>query len=504
MNRRGWQAARPLTHGALDRAASAASANGASVAVTLRAPAAAARPRTSAPIAVGVAWPGWRQRQLAAAPSWQRRLAAAQLRSLAASAAEPASPATAGAVSVAPLEFRASSTAEAPSSHGIGHAGDIGAAAPLSRREAGQDGAWSHFCVRWNDTLSRRPVAMVIFFSAVGTLTWGVLFGSLLLAAPAMLSMPEYAVGWLVMRTTSRLRMPLNAALAAPLAALAPALSKLKISPLLAAFAADPQTNAAIGRARVSIEESPRLSEGMQRMVRQSFAAMSTLKTWLEGPIDKFGLPYFLCSKATSVATLCGATAAASSGLDVSGALTAWGFSDDLQNDAGFLAAAAALNVGCIPLHFAGAVRSVHFLEDLASRMFEERQSELQELRRSYERQAKAAAEAKAKAPAADADAAAAKAEAEEEEEEPLTKQEVTTNLVNNVSLFVVMLDLAVMMYVMRRLSASASSGATADESGSDAAFAATAASEEASLPAAEAEPSSSDASAPAASGASL
>jgi len=291
---------------------------------------------------------------------------------------------------------------------------------------------------------------MVIFFSAAGTLTWGTIFGALTVfgAGHGVLAMPEYAVGFLVMQVTRRIRMPLNAAVAAPLSRAMPQLSLLKISPLLACFAADAQTHNTLQRARRRIEEHPRLGELGQRCARRFFSGTVRLGKFLEGPIDKYGLAYFLTSKVTSVAVLGGATAAAAHGLDVPGMLAAWGFTGKFQNDAGLLAAAAVMNVLCTPVHFLGATGSVRALEGFASRMWEERQEELQSLKRAHASMVEARAGGDPRT-GEDKDRPMPGAS---DDEEPLTELEVQTNVVTNVSILVLILDMMCMFYVARRL----------------------------------------------------
>lgn len=244
------------------------------------------------------------------------------------------------------------------------------------------DSRWGAFCEHWNESLARRPSAMVVFFSGATTLTWAMTFVALssLPSARLALGAPEIAVGWLVMRMTARLRMPLNFAVAAPLSRLLPALSRLKISPLLAVFAADAEAKKRFDEAKDKFIGSLR-SERMQRVVQNSFKASEKFVRWAEGPIDKFGLSYFVTSKVSNVSTLIGGTLAAMHGLDVSGQLSAWGLSADLQADSGLLAGTAALNVGFAPLHFVGAVAAVASVERLGSRLWLDRQAELREKR---------------------------------------------------------------------------------------------------------------------------
>lgn len=182
-----------------------------------------------------------------------------------------------------------------------------------------------------------------------------------------MLAAPEYAVGWLVMRTTSRLRMPLNLAIAAPLSKTFPALSGLKISPLLTCFAVDPKTRSTYSEAYEDLLKSPKYSDRAKLWVQRASKGSATLLRWAEGPIDKLGLPYYLVARASNVSTLVGATVASMHGMDMPALLSSWGLSCELQSEAGLLAFAAAVNAACTPMHFLGAIASVGLVERAAS-----------------------------------------------------------------------------------------------------------------------------------------
>lgn len=260
---------------------------------------------------------------------------------------------------------------------------DAGGETPIAQVEnAKPRSRWSAFCTSWNETLVRRPTAMIIFFSSTCTLSWISVFSALSMSsyATAVVAAPDFAIGWFVMRMTSRLRMPLNLALAAPMSRFFPALSELKVSPLLSVFAADEESAAKMKAAREKLETSPQLTEFAQRCVKKSFSGFSRFTAWVEGPIDKYGLSYFLSSKVTNVSTLTGATYLSMQGMDLPNLLTSWGLSGDLQADSGLLACTAALNVMFTPFHFYGSVVIVQGFERLATRLWEERQQKPQTL----------------------------------------------------------------------------------------------------------------------------
>jgi len=313
----------------------------------------------------------------------------------------------------------------------------------LRHVQAAAQGPWAAFASRWNDTIARRPMPVVIFFSGTATLCWAAIFAALSCSTTAgsVLAAPEFAVGWLVMRLTTRLRMPANVAAAALVSGAFPALSSLKISPLLAVFVGDSEAQAAAQRARRRLEESPRLSPEMQQVVKRSIRAMVDLARWAEGPIDKYGLSYYLVARATSVSTLCGATAAAMHGLDVPAALSRWGLSGELQSDAGLFACAAAMNVPCMPLHFLGAVHAVRGLEQVASRIWIEKQRELEEV----ESQNGGLTE-------------------EEQGYKEISEADVAHNFVTNVAYLTLLFDLVFALWIMRRMSRSQSKADHAEQ----------------------------------------
>ncbi|CAK9015055.1 Hypothetical protein (Fragment) [Durusdinium trenchii] len=141
---------------------------------------------------------------------------------------------------------------------------------------------WNAFCANWNEAIARRPIAVVAFFNASSTITWLTVFGTLSYSLEhAQINLADYAVGWLAMRSTVKLRQPLNLALATVLSKFEPRLSMLKVSPLLTAATADAETRSAI---------------------------MSVWAKLFRCPMDRCGLAFFLCNKFTNVCVLLTAT----------------------------------------------------------------------------------------------------------------------------------------------------------------------------------------------------
>jgi len=225
---------------------------------------------------------------------------------------------------------------------------------------------WEAFCHEWNETAGRAPVAIGVLWNGAASLTW---FGSFLALSSlpffrSLLGMPEIAAGWLVMRLTRRFRMPIDLAVAAALSQLFPKLALLKVSPLLKIFIVDEESKKEM--AKTSEKLSPSTLSAIEKFSRgfKRFAA------WVEGPVDKYGLSYFLTAKVSNVSTLVLATIAVSHGIDLPGILSSWGLSTAVQAESGIVAGAAAWNVLLTPLHFWCAVASVQHLEAIGSSLW--------------------------------------------------------------------------------------------------------------------------------------
>mmetsp|Transcript_11246 Transcript_11246/g.24376 ORF Transcript_11246/g.24376 Transcript_11246/m.24376 type:complete len:363 (-) Transcript_11246:26-1114(-) len=229
-------------------------------------------------------------------------------------------------------------------------------------------GYWSSFCCAWNEVLARRPLAMVVFFNATSTMTW--LTAMTLLSSSAeiqtALAAPDYAVGWLTMRSTFKIRQPLNFALAAAASKRMPSLSLLKVSPLLTAVAADPDSRNSMMSVCAAVFRWRWLGVRGRAMLRRLLTGAGRLLRLAEGPLDKCGFAYFLSAKFTNLCTVALATVASMQYADLQSRLAAWGVSGDLQEEAGLLACASFLNVTFVPLHFYASVQLVRFLEGVA------------------------------------------------------------------------------------------------------------------------------------------
>ncbi|CAE7337549.1 unnamed protein product [Symbiodinium microadriaticum] len=292
-------------------------------------------------------------------------------------------------------------------------------------------GYWISFCCAWNEVLARRPLAMVVFFNATSTMTW--LTALTLLSSSAeiqrVLAAPDYAVGWLTMRSTFKLRQPLNFALAAAASKQMPSLSLLKVSPLLTAVAADPDSRKSMTSVCAAVFRWRWLGVRGRAMLRRLLTGTGRLLRLAEGPLDKCGFAYFLSAKFTNLCTVALATVASMQYANLQSRLAAWGVSGVLQEEAGLLACASFLNVTFVPLHFYGAVHLVRFLEGVAGDTWKQVHME-QRLN--------------------DCNAMASPEDSSEMNEEEFTK-----NLITFAACGAALADAAVCLYFMRRLAKS-------------------------------------------------
>lgn len=126
-----------------------------------------------------------------------------------------------------------------------------------------------------------------------------------------------------------------------------------------AAILGDPKGKASLGGGdRFHVLCRRRYADATKQRLRSTLDGAARFARWAEGPIDKYGLSYFIVSKVSNVSTLAAGAAAAAHGLDVASLLSTLGLSGELQGDSGLLACTVAVNVGFTPLHFLGAVRS--------------------------------------------------------------------------------------------------------------------------------------------------
>ena len=207
---------------------------------------------------------------------------------------------------------------------------------------------WGRFVRDWNATLLRSPQTVVSTFLASQSTTWVCLYGGLS-TLPSGIMAPELAVGWMASRLTRKFRQPLNLALSAAIVRVVPAVSELKVTPLITGVVPDKQAREQAARARAKVVAALPFMDGV-------FTRGKAGLEWLNGPVDRFGLAFYLAGKVTSLSTLLATTAVVRQGVDVVGVLAGWGLTGDFSDALANLAGSGAMNAAFTPAHFALAV----------------------------------------------------------------------------------------------------------------------------------------------------
>jgi len=234
-----------------------------------------------------------------------------------------------------------------------------GPAAEAPKPKGKKQGRWSNFASNWNSTLARRPQEALATYLAAQSSTWLTLYTALSLSGAALLFPPELAAGWMVARLTKKLRQPVNIALAVAAVRYVPALSEVKVSPLVTGFVADEQAREALHAKRMEMEKK-------MPAMRPVMDGLSKGAAYLQGPVDKYGLSLFLSGKVSSLGTIGISTALISNGVDLQSTLAEWGIHGGLGEVAGTLAGSAVLNTFLTPIHFLGCVHGIPYLEKAA------------------------------------------------------------------------------------------------------------------------------------------
>lgn len=168
------------------------------------------------------------------------------------------------------------------------------------------------------------------------------MYGGLRAAAVAL--PPELALGWAAARFSRKLRQPANIVMAAGMTRVFPAVSELKVSPLVTGITADSKLNDAMAAFRTRLTTHPSLSLGQQQAVEGGIDRVYRFGSWLQGPVDQYGLAWILSGKVTWIMTFCAVSGAARHGMDLSGMLASWGLTGDFQGSVGAIAAAAGVS----------------------------------------------------------------------------------------------------------------------------------------------------------------
>jgi hypothetical protein len=202
---------------------------------------------------------------------------------------------------------------------------------------------FERFAGDFNEVIEKNPLTLFWIFMGSRTGTWFVLYK--VSAAMNLFPGPELALGFLVSRVTSKIRQPVNIAMAAACAAAFPKLSLLKVSVLLTGL----------------VPGEKGLESGLKEYAKSETAKKMLNGMWsglkfIQGPIDKYGASWYISSKITTMATILGGAYAIKSGLDVTSVLSEWGFATDMQDGFGAMAGAFFINTPLVPLHLVLAV----------------------------------------------------------------------------------------------------------------------------------------------------
>jgi len=193
-----------------------------------------------------------------------------------------------------------------------------------------------------NDMSMKNPITLYWIFmgSRIGSFfmfcnllpLWGILQG------------PELALGWVAARVTCKLRQPANLALAATITRLFPVLSTVKASAMLGSISLTRPASTLAPTASTCL--SQRMMDQLEKSAR-----------WLQGPVDKYGMAWYISTKVTMLSTLLGCSVALQSGLDVVALFNGIGISLAVQEGVSGMAGAALANTALLPLHLLLAVR---------------------------------------------------------------------------------------------------------------------------------------------------
>lgn len=192
----------------------------------------------------------------------------------------------------------------------------------------------SKWVEKLNNSIAASPSTGMITFLGMRAATW---YGLVFLLNTDVIPLhfgAEYAMAYLVMRVSGKLRQPLNVVFAAGLHKAFPVLSTIKASALMGMIAPPPS-------AQAEREKPPTKFE----LKMKKFADV------VNGPLDKYGFSYYLAAKMSITVVLFGTAGLINHGIDIQSYLTEWGVSDKVQNGAGSMAGATLLNLLNLPLH---------------------------------------------------------------------------------------------------------------------------------------------------------
>jgi len=248
---------------------------------------------------------------------------------------------------------KAAAGAEAAASEAKPEAGDGEAFEAKEREEARGGGMVAEF----NQVSEANPMALCATFMASR-------LSSFYALAYVLPPVPELALGWMVARVTAKLRQPINLALAAMLCKVFPVLSEIKASALLGFFSmpvAPLTTQQEEDAARAAgggggPQVAPAAPGWMERgLVRVNDGIEASVK-WVQAPIDRYGMAWYISSKGTMFVTMVASYMALKSGVDVTSLMAAFWLPLSIQEAGGSMGSAFLANTVLLPLHLKLAV----------------------------------------------------------------------------------------------------------------------------------------------------
>ena len=148
-------------------------------------------------------------------------------------------------------------------------------------------------------------------FLGIRSATWYLLvFGLNMSICPIAPFGAEWAMGYLAMRLSGKLRQPLNIVIAAGLIKVFPILGTMKASALMGVLKPNP-----------TIKPSLQPPTDFELKVNK-------FQNWITGPIDKFGFAYYIASKCSIVIVITGTATCIKYGINIQEYLDNWGISE--------------------------------------------------------------------------------------------------------------------------------------------------------------------------------
>ena len=211
----------------------------------------------------------------------------------------------------------------------------MGCALRFSSRSSVKQYSVSIWIGHFNNSIAASPPVAMGTFLGIRSATWYLLvFGLNMDICPIAPFGAEWAMGYLAMRLSGKLRQPLNVAIAALLIKAFPILGTMKASALMGVLNPTPQAT--------TIKDKPPTAFELK---------VARFQGWITGPIDKFGFAYYIASKMSIAIVIIGTATSIKYGVDIQQYLNGWGISETVQAGAGSLAGATLINLINLPVH---------------------------------------------------------------------------------------------------------------------------------------------------------